>query len=152
VNVGGLVYGTITVGALLAAETRVRTGEPEIVGSVALALVAYWLAHAYAGLLARRVNEGDRLTASSIARALVRATSVLAGGAVPLLAVLAWWAGGAHTETAANAAVWAAVAVIVLIELAAALRARLSLRETVAQTAVGALVGSLLIALKLVLH
>lgn len=62
-NAAGVVYGVITVGALMAAES----GRHEsYLDALALALVAtllYWLAHAYADLLGRRLTTGDPLTA-----------------------------------------------------------------------------------------
>ena len=47
-NVGGLVYGTITVAALLAAERAQRETYPETVGAVLIAIALLWVAHAYA--------------------------------------------------------------------------------------------------------
>src|ERR1019366_2743617 len=46
-NTWGLVYGTIAIGALLAAETAQSETYIETVGGVLIALVIYWLAHAY---------------------------------------------------------------------------------------------------------
>jgi hypothetical protein len=56
----GVVYGTITMGALLAAESPGRENFPETVASAVLALVAVGIAHAYAAVIAHRLRGGGR--------------------------------------------------------------------------------------------
>jgi hypothetical protein len=50
-NPSGAIYGTITAGALLAAESTRGETMPQAVGSAALALVRYRLAHTYSAAL-----------------------------------------------------------------------------------------------------
>lgn len=151
-NVAGLVYGTITVATLLAAETAKRETYPETVGAVLIAMTLFWLAHAYAAYTAHRVKGAEKLTFAALGRTMVRDLWILVGAAIPLLTLLSWWAAGSRLTTAVTAAIWSAAVVLGLIELAAALRAHLTGRELIAQTSLGLLLALLVIALKIVLH
>jgi hypothetical protein len=148
----GLVYGPITVGALLAAESAQRETYGETIGAVAIALLAYWLEHSYATYTSRRLREGKPLELAELGRTLARELSIVVGAAIPLVSLLAWWAAGGRLTSAVTAAVWTAAAVILVIEVLIGLRARLTGRDLVAQTALGATLGVLVIALRAVLH
>jgi hypothetical protein len=151
-NAGGLVYGTITVGALLAAESAKRETYPETVGAVLVALALYWIAHAYSDFTAERLKAREALSLKAFGRALRGELTVLFGAVIPLLALLVWWAAGARLSVAVTAAIWVAAAVTALIEFGAALRAELRGRELAVQTTIGVLLGLLVVALMLVLH
>jgi hypothetical protein len=151
-NVGGLVYGTITVAALLAAERAQRETYPETVGAVLIAIALLWVAHAYAEYTAQHLKAAEKLSVVAFGRTMVHDLSILLGAAIPLLILLVSWAAGSRLTTAVTGAIWSAAAVLALIELAAALRARLTGRELIAQVSVGLLLGLLVIAIKLVLH
>ncbi len=152
VNPVGLIYGTITVGALLAAESAQSETYLETVGAVVIALAIYWLARSYAEFTAERLERAEPLSVAALGRTMLHELSILLGAAIPLLTLLVWWATGARLGAAVTAAIWASAAVTALIELAAALRAGLTGRQLVAQTALGVLLGLLVIAMKLVLH
>jgi hypothetical protein len=47
-NPGAVVYGTVTVGAVLATESAQRETYASTLEGVLVALVLYWLAHSYA--------------------------------------------------------------------------------------------------------
>ena len=64
-NAAGVVYGMITVGALMAAESGRHESYVDAIGSAVFATLLYWLAHAYADLLGRRLDTGERLTLRS---------------------------------------------------------------------------------------
>lgn len=151
-NLGALVYGTIAVAALLAAESAQRETYPDTVGAVLIALALYWLAHSYADFAGRRLKAAEKLSFAGLGRTMVHQLWILLGAAVPLLMLLVWWAAGARLSTAVTAAIWSAAVVLALIELAAALRAHLTGRELIAQTSLGLLLGLLVIAMKIVLH
>jgi hypothetical protein len=151
-NPGGAVYGTITIGALMAAETGQRETYVETIVAVLIALLLYWLAHAYATLTGQRLTEGTKLTPEALVHELIHELSMLAGAAVPLLTVLVAWAAGAKLTTGLTLGVITAALAVVAVEVVAALRAELSGRELVAQAAVGTLFGCLVFALKAVLH
>jgi hypothetical protein len=151
-NPGGLVYGTIAVAALLAAETARGESYAKSIGAVAITLLLYWLARAYSEFAGHRLQKSEPFRIAGLAQTMVRELSVLVGAAIPLVVLLVWWAAGARLTTAANAAIWTAAATIVLIEVVSGFRARLSRRELVAQTALGAVLGLLVTALRVVLH
>ena len=146
------MYGTITIGALLAAESAKRETYAATVGAVAIALVLYWLAHAYSEFTAHRLAHKQPLTLKGLARTLIEGLTIVVGAGIPLLVVLICWVAGARLSTAVAAAIWASAATIMLWEVVAGVRAELSAQALVAQAAVGALLGLLVIALELVLH
>ncbi|MBV9838995.1 MAG: hypothetical protein JO156_12815 [Solirubrobacterales bacterium] len=151
-NPAGVVYGTIAVGALLAAESARSETYQETIAAVAITLILYWLAHSYSELTARRLDRGERLTVAALTETMVDELGVLAGAVVPLLAVLACWVASAGLTTAVSVAVWTSAGMILVIELVIGVRAELGPRDLAAQTALGTLLGLLVLALRLVLH
>lgn len=151
-NPGAVVYGIITVGALLAAESAKRETYADTVGAVAIVLLVYWLAHAYSEFAGHRLEQKQPLTVGPLARTLVRELMSIAGAAIPLLALLVCWAAGVALTSAVTAAVWTSAAMIVAVELVAGVRADLPARALGAQATVGVFFGLLVITLKLVLH
>jgi hypothetical protein len=151
-NLGSAVYGLITVSALIAAESAGQETYAETVAGVALAMVLYWVAHAYSELVAWRVRRGEALTPGSLGRMLRWELPILAGGSPPLLAVLIAWAAGATLGTAIDIALWTGVATIIAVEVGAGIQADLSGRKLLIQAVVGAAFGLLILLLRLVLH
>jgi hypothetical protein len=148
----GAVYGTISVGVLLAAESALKETYAATVASVVITLLMYVLAHAYAGYTGERLESGEPLSLTGLGRSIAREAWLLIGAGVPLLAVLLAWGLGASLSTAVTAAVWTSAGMLLVIELVAGIRAGESGRDLAAQTALGALLGALVIALRLVLH
>lgn len=151
-NPGGTVYGTITVGALLAAERAQHETYLESVAAVAVAMLLYWLAHAYASLTAGRLETGERLTVDALWRELRHELTILAGAAVPLVVLLVGWIAGAELAHAVTAGIWTAAAMVLAIEVLAGIKAELTGRELIAQAAVGVALGCLVIVVHLLLH
>jgi hypothetical protein len=151
-NPVGTVYGTLTIGALLAAESSLRDTYPETVGAIGLALLLYWLAHSYAELLGGRIAAGERLTAAGLVQALVRDWAIVRGAGSPLLALLIAWAAGAGQETGITVGLWTCVASLVAFELIAGIRARTRPAELALELCVGAAMGFGVILLRVILH
>jgi hypothetical protein len=151
-NAAGAIYGTVAIGALLAAETAQHETYGETLGAVRLAILLYWLAHAYAGSAAQRLEDEQPLSAKSFGRALVHALPLVGGAAVPALAVCIFGVAGASLSTAISAGVWTSAGVIVLIELVAASGSGARGRAFVAQAGLGLGLGLLVIAIKALLH
>jgi hypothetical protein len=151
-NPAGLVYGTIAVGALLAAESARRETYAKTVSSVAITLLIYWLAHSYAEYTGDRLDKSEPFRLGDFGRKGIEELSVLAGSAIPLLVLFIAWATGAGLGTAITEAIWTSAAMIVIIELVVGFRAELTGRELVMQTAFGALLGLLVILLRVILH
>jgi hypothetical protein len=146
------VYGTISVGALLAAESAGQETYARTVIAVALTLLLYVMAHTYSEYTAERLRREEPLSMSALARTARAEAWLLAGAGVPLLAVLIGWALGASLSASVTAAVWTSAVMVMLFEIAFAVRAREAGREFAVQAAVGALLGLLVIVLRYVLH
>ncbi len=146
------MYGTIAIGALLAAEDGLRETYPETVFSAVLALVLYWFAHSYSDLLGNRLATGERLSVSALGRTFVRDWAIVRGAGAPLIALLIAWAAGAEQTTAVTAALWTCVGSLLALELLAGLRARARPWELVLEGCIGAALGLGVLALRAILH
>jgi Na+/H+ antiporter NhaC len=149
---GAAIYGTITVGALLAAESAVSETYAETIAAVIITLLVYWLAHAYSDFTEYRLAHHQPLKLGSLTHTLRRQATIMVGALVPLCVLLGCWIATVPLTDAVNAAILTSAAMIVLIELTAGIRAQLSGRELAAQAAMGTLFGVLVITLRLVLH
>jgi hypothetical protein len=151
-NPAGVVYGTLIIGAVLATESARRETLLETVGATVLALLLYWLAHAYAGTVGDRLDRQIPLTASGIARALGHDRAILRGALVPILVLLLASAVGASLATAVFLAVWTSAGAILVFEVVAGVRAQLRGSELIVQVCAGAVMGLAIIALRTLLH
>ncbi len=147
-----MIYGITAIAALLAAESGLHETYLDTVASAAIAAALYWLAHAYAELLGRRLARRERLTVGALGRALVHEAAILRGAMVPLAVLAVGWIVGLQPQTAVTAALWSAIASLVVFELIAGLGAHSSARELGLEVCVGAAMGAAIIALKIVLH
>ena len=152
-NPARVIYGIIAIAALLAAESGLHETYLDTIASAAIAAALFWFAHAYAELLARRLELEERLSLGAIWRSLAHESAILRGAMVPLAALVVCWIVGAPQQTAVTAALWIAVASLILFEQPiAGLRVHASARELVLEGCVGAAMGVAIIALKIVLH
>ncbi len=151
-NPAGAVYGIVTIGALLAAESGLRDNYPETVGSASIAVVLYWFAHSYADVLGLRLSEHRLLSWAELWHTFVQDWAIVRGASAPLMALLVAWAVGASQETAVAAGVWTAAASLVGFEVAAGLRSRAKPAELTLEVVVGATMGLALLALRALLH
>jgi hypothetical protein len=151
-NPEGVVYGLISIGALLAAEGGLRETYPETVGSAAIAVMLYWFAHSYSDMLGLRLSEQQRLSWDGLWRTFGRDWAIARGASVPLLALLVAWATGVSQVTGLSAAVWTAVGSLIAFELAAGIRSRAKPAELTFEVLVGATMGLAILALRALLH
>jgi hypothetical protein len=151
-NPSGLVYGTILVATLLAAESPKRETFAETVAAVAISVIVYWLSASYAELTGERLREEESFEAAAFARVAAHELPVIAGALGPLLALLVCWGAGATLSTAVTVAIWTAVVIIVATEVGLGVRAELTGRQLVVQTGMGVLLGLLVLALRVLLH
>ena len=151
-NPGGVVYGILAIGALLAAESDAHETYPETVASALIAAVLYSLAYGYAGLLGRRLGLAQSGSASeSLLIALGDEWSIVRGACIPLAVVLVGWALGATQHVAVSAAVWVAVGSLIVFELIAGLRSRATPLELAFEVGMGITLGVGILGLKAVL-
>jgi hypothetical protein len=151
-NVAGVVYGVITVGALMAAESGRHESYLDALASAVVATLLYWLAHSYADLLGRRLATGEPLTARTLGRALVHDWAIVRGAAIPLLALVIAWIVGASRESGVTAALRTAVLTVVVLELLAGIRARSTPGELLLKACVGVTMGIAILAVKGILR
>jgi hypothetical protein len=151
-NPSGVVYGVIVIGTLLAAESAIHETYADAVGSAAIAAALYWLAHAYATVLGRRLSVQERLTPGALARALGHDSALMKGAAIPLVVLLLAWAAGASQAAGVSAALWTDVASLIVFELVAGLRSRATRAELALDVCVGVALGLGILALRIVLH
>lgn len=151
-NPAGLIYGTIAVAALLAAENARQETYPRTVGAVAVTLLLYWVAYSYAEFTGERIERGEHFTYAGLVRAASAEVAVLLGAAVPFAVLLACWVAGASLTAAVSAAIWTSAAIVIVAEVAIGVRAQLTGSELLRQTAFGMVLGLLVIALRVLLH
>jgi hypothetical protein len=151
-SVAGLIYGTISVAALLAAESARSETYPKTVGAVAIIMILYWMAHSYSEYAAERMQEHEPFTYTGMIAIATRELTVLIGAAVPFAMLVICWIVGASLTLAVAAASWASAAIVIATEIVIGVRANLTGRELVRQTVVGAILGLLIVALRVLLH
>ncbi len=151
-NAAGLVYGVITVGALMAAESGRHESYLDAFASAAFATLLYWLAHSYADLLGSRLETGEPLTPRALGQALAHDWAIVRGAAIPLLALAIAWLVGASRESGVTAALRTAVVAVVVFELLAGIRAKSTPGELLLKGAVGVTMGLAILAVKGVLR
>ncbi|HEX8715239.1 MAG TPA: hypothetical protein VF706_06680 [Solirubrobacteraceae bacterium] len=151
-NAAGVVYGVITVGALMAAESGRHESYLDAFASAVFATLLYWLAHSYADLLGSRLETGERLTVRALGRALAHDWAIVRGAAIPLLALVIAWLVGASQESGVTAALRTAVVTVVVFELLAGFRAKSTPGELLLKGAVGVTMGIAILAVKGVLR
>ncbi|HXC45960.1 MAG TPA: hypothetical protein VNU24_05085 [Solirubrobacteraceae bacterium] len=151
-NPAGAVYGLVTVGALLAAESGLHDTYPETIGSAALAMLLYWFAHSYSDVLGLRLAERESFSWATLWATFSHDWPIAQGAGIPLLVLLLAWATGAEQQTAVTDAVWSTVASLIVFELAAGVRSRARPLELVLEALVGAGMGSAILLLRALLH
>jgi hypothetical protein len=151
-NAAGLVYGTILVATLLSAESAMKETYVKTVAGVLIALATYWLALTYARFTGERLEQSSRATIGGLASAAAHELTVLYGAAVPFVALLGFWIGGASLNTAVIGAVYFADAAIIGAEILIGVRAELTGSALIGQAAIGAVLGVMVLALRLLLH
>jgi hypothetical protein len=151
-NPAGLVYGTILIATLLAAEFSRRETYLTTVGAVAVALVLYWLALAYSEFTGRRLKDSEPFTWSAFRRAARHENSVLVGASIPLAVIVVCWIFGVDLGTAVAIGVYTAAGMIVVFELVIGYWSDGGWREILVHTVVGVALGLLIITLRVVLH
>lgn len=151
-NPAALVYGTIAVGALLAAESARQETYTKTIIAVAIALILYWLSYSYAAFTGRRIEEQEPLTMNGMLEALASELAVLLGAGAPFLALIVCWIFGASLDTAVSIGIWTSAAMVVANEILIGIRAELTGPQLMLQSAFGALLGLMIIALRIVLH
>jgi hypothetical protein len=116
-NASGVIFGVITMGALLAAESGRKETYALTFGSALVVMVVYWVAHAYATIVGRHLSTRETLTARTLFWGFVHDWALVRGAAIPLVVLLIAWVAGASQGTALRAAVYSVVVCLIGFEL-----------------------------------
>jgi hypothetical protein len=146
------IYGTITAGALLAAEADRHETFWQVGGSVALALIVVWFAHAYATGVAARMHSGEGRALYNLMRGMLHELALLRGAFLPLFVLLFAGVCGASLVTAETAALISAAVLLVVLEVLVGLRSSLRPGELAIQVGVSALIGVSVLVLRVIVH
>jgi hypothetical protein len=151
-NPSGVVYGTIAVGAVLAAESTRRETYGDTIAATVLVLVLYWLAHTYATVVGDRLAERQTLTARRLWRAFVHEAALVKGAALPIALLVVLWMTSVSLVTGLNAALWTCAADLVVFEVVATVRSRATGILRFGEVALGVALGAGILVVRVVLH
>jgi hypothetical protein len=151
-NPSGVIYGTIAVGAVLAAESARRETFADTIEATAIILGLYWLAHTYASVVGDRLKTRDSLSAGGLWRAFLHEGSIVKGGAIPIAVLAATWVAGASLQTGVIASLWSSALALAGFEIIATVRSRATGAQRFSQIVVGALLGAGILLVRVVLH
>jgi hypothetical protein len=149
-RLGGFIYGTIVVLAVLVAGARAyRHDAGHIAALVVVTSVVFWLAHVYAHSLAHSVAKDEHLSLAELRYIAHRESSIVLAAFPPVAALML----GAFGLVSTRAAVWLAftlgLAVLAAQGVVFARVERLGLLGTLAVVSANLGLGVLLVGLKL---
>jgi hypothetical protein len=145
-DASGMIYGTVITAATMVGAAEGSHDEGEIAATVAVTLLVYWIAHAYAVVLGGA--HGASLSWKAAGRELAAESPMLAACFLPLAALIVASALGASFSLATSIAVWFAVALLFVWGLQAARRVHASLLPRVVSAGVFGLLGLGIVALR----
>jgi hypothetical protein len=151
-NPSGVVYGTIAVGAVLAAESVRRDTFPDTIGATVLILLLYWVAHTYATVTGNRLQRRDALSFGALWRSFLHEGAIAKGAALPVAVLVVLWATPVSLNVAVTAALWTSAVSLALFEAVAAFRSPLTAAQRAGQILAGSLLGAGILAVRLLLH
>jgi hypothetical protein len=149
-RLGGFIYGTIVVLAVIIAGARAYEHEAgHIAGLVAVTVTVFWLAHVYSDALAHSVARDQHLSLAELRRIAHREASILEAAVPPLVALLL----GAFGVVSTKLAVWVAFGLGLVVLCAQGITfarvERMGRLGTLAVVAANLGLGVVLVALKL---
>ncbi len=151
-NPAGVIYGTIAVGAVLAAESTRRETFADTIEATLLILGLYWLAHTYATVVGDRLKTRDTLSPGRLWRALLHEGAIVKGAAIPIAVLGVSWAAGVSLQAGVTAALWSSALALAAFETIATVRSRVTGAQRLMQIVLGALLGAGVLLVRVVLH
>jgi hypothetical protein len=151
-NPAGLVYGTILVATLLAAEYSRRETYVTTVGAIVIALIMYWLALAYSEFTGRRLKDAEHFTLTAFWKAAKHENSVLIGAGVPIAVIVVCGIFSVDLASGLEIGVYTAAGMIIVFELLIGWWSDARGIQLIWHTIVGILLGLMIIALRILLH
>lgn len=151
-NPSGVIYGTIAVGAVLAAESTRRETFADTIGATVLVLGLYWIAHAYATVVGTRLKTRQSLSGKGLWKAFVHEAAIVKGAAIPIAVLIVSWLSGVSLAAGVTASLWSSAVTLTVFEAIAVVRSRVTGFQGLAQILVGALLGAGVLLVRVVLH
>ena len=147
------IYGTILSTALIAAYSEDPGSDPlQVAAAVLVAALIFWLAHAYADVLARGLALRERASFARARAELAREWPMVTGAILPILPLLLAPLGVLSDYGAENAAIISGVGLLGIVGIAIAWRRGEGL-VGIAFNATGCILfGVVVVALKAIVH
>ncbi len=146
-NPAGVIFGTITVGAVLAGENAKGESVATSVEVALLVVALFWVVHAWSDDTGERIKQRRRLQWRPLVATLEHQASILRAVLAPVLVLAVAGLAGASDATALWLGTVTCAVSLVLIELISALRNRLPVAQVLVETAAGAAFGCALLVL-----
>jgi hypothetical protein len=147
------IYGTILSTALIAAYSEDKESDPwQIAVAVLVAAIVFWLAHAYADVLARGLALRERASFERARAELAREWPMVTGAILPILPLALAPLGVLSNYGAENAAIITGVALLGVVGVAIAWRRGEGLLGVLFNGAACLLFGVVVVALKAIVH
>lgn len=147
------LYGVILATALTAAYSEYSgTDAGEIALAVVVTGIVFWLAHAYAAVVARGLVRESRFSWRGVGLALGEEVPLLVGTAPPVLALLLAPIGILSEYHAENVAIATGVGTLAIVGFVAGHRQQAGAGRTLVMTIVSLAMGLAIVALKAIVH
>lgn len=151
-NIAGAIYGTILSTAVIATLSEDPSLRPvQIAAWTASTAIVFWLAHAYARVVASGVAR-PRVARDFARKALRQEWPMVQGALLPVLPLFLAPIGLLSEEAAENVAIADGIAVLFLVGLLVGRREEMSLGSGLIVATVNALFGLVIVALKILVH
>ena len=123
---GGLVYGLIVLGSVLAAESVHSSGGVRDIMAALTVLFVYWLAHTYADLMGRRYLQATPLRWTDVTEVARREWAIMRGATIPVIAMVVAVLLGVSSWRVDEVGMITDVAMLTLFAVVGSLKANLS--------------------------
>ena len=123
---GGLIYGLIVLGSVLAAESVHSSGGLRDITAALTVLFVYWLAHTYADLMGRRYQHATPLSWREVRQVAGREWAIMRGATIPVAAMLIAVVAGLSSWRVDEVGMITDVGMLTLFAVVGGLRANLS--------------------------
>ena len=152
-DLAGIIYGIILSTALIGAfSEQAKVGQVATFVAVVGSAVIFWLAHAYAHILAAGVVDREPITGPAVREALIRQLPLVLGALPPALVLLAEPLGILSEDNWDNLAMLVGVALLTAFGFIAARRRKAGVLGTIVLTAISAGLGLVMVGLKAAVH
>jgi hypothetical protein len=150
VNLAGAIYGTVIATALVAGLSEDKDLAPgEIAISVSATMLAFWIAHAYANLLAGDTSGGRLPSWREARRAMAHEWTLVEAAAPAIVFLMLGEFGVLSVTTAKDLAVWIGLVTLAGYGWGLARKGGMGLGRRVAVSLASAALGAIVIAVKL---